>query len=155
MTLTAAIGGGEVPFDRAWLGETGMATGVLTRWNEYVYAKCVTRPRASATRGQNTCNDVGSLMLAQAISYSVWFHFPYYSKMFGSTYMMPAGYRFLAGCLVGPDGIEPGTKASKRAFVFQFDRVYKPSDGTWWLYDHTMTSIPDTPPPGPFGSVAV
>jgi len=151
--LYADIGGDEVPFEKSFMGEAGMVTGILNRWNEAVYAKCAAKPRTNATRGTWTANDVGTLMLAEAVAYPLWLHFPYASKQFGTIYNMPSGYRFLATYLAGPDGIDPGTKASKRVIAFACERVYKPSDGSWKLYDHDMTNIPAIPPNNSTGAI--
>lgn len=151
--LFADIGGDQTPFEFAWMGEDGLVTGVLNRWNESVYKKCATRPRPTGTRGTYTASDIGTLMFAEAVAYPLWCHFPYYSKVYGTLYNMPAGYRFLASFLRGPDEIEPGTKASRRAIVFAAAPIYKPSDGTWKLYDENMTYIPSVPPTVATGAV--
>lgn len=151
--LFADIGGDQVPFDFAYTGEDATVTGVLNRWNEYVYRSIVARPNTTV-RGTLTANDVGSLMIAEGKAHCLWLHFPYYSKAYGSTYNMPAGYRFPASFVIGPDHIEGGTKASKRLIQWKCARTYKPSDGTWLIYDHTMTYIPSSPPTYPTGAIS-
>lgn len=154
--IFASIGGEQVPFDFCFEGEDGQTMGVLNRWNESVYKLCAARPKhPSSGRGALTATDIGTLMIAEAYAYSVWLHFPYYSKLlYGTSYAeMPAGYRFPGSFMIGPDGIEGGTRASKRAFIFQHCRIYKPTDGTWTLYDHIMQSIPTVPPNNFTGAV--
>lgn len=141
------ITGPAMPYDQMWCGEDADAVGDLTIWNEAVYTKLGARPNFEEnTRGIYGAQDMGSLMVTEGFAYPVYFHFPYNTKAPYTNSSAPAGYRFYAGWMAGPDEIMPGTKPNKRRVVFHFQPIYKCSDGTIKLYDHTLTNIPAYPP---------
>lgn len=146
MPIKADIGGPMLPFDHLFVGEIGVVSGVLNKWNEAVYTKLTARPnQVGGTRGTYTSKGIGNPMMLRGpgSAFCLWVQFPYQGKSFYST--QPAGYRFPGAILFGPDIIQPGTP-SRRALTFWGGRVYKSTDGTWKVYDHTMTNIPTVPP---------
>lgn len=142
------IGGDQIPIDDQYMGKVGGATVTLSRWNEYVLNLLDNIPASIPTdsaRGADGAQDTGTLMQFEGATFHAWYHFPYYSKVYGTLYNMPAGYHALA-CVQRPWQISPGTQAKRRLFSVEWKRVYKPSDGTFKLFDHTMTTVPSTPP---------
>lgn len=136
--------GARLPYDVIWSGEDGTISGALTVWNWAVYAACRRRPNNAGTIGFNAVGDVGTLMVTEGMAYPLWLHFPYFTKFSGAG--MPAGRRFLACWLLGPDEEEPGTGVNRVHFTFQAHRWYDPSTGTFTLYDENMSGIPAVPP---------
>ncbi len=142
------IAGDQAPIDTQYQGRVGSATCTLTRWNEAVMASLDTM--GDISRGVDAIDDVGTLMQFEGRTFHVWFHFPYYSKF--SAFAMPAGYHFCS-CRLLPYQISPGTKAKKRLFAIECDRVYEPSTGKFFLFDEVMTTVPSIPPTSVSGLV--
>lgn len=148
------IGGVQAPIDYTYQGKVGQASCTLTRWNEAVIAALDSFAAGGGdARGTDGATAIGSAMLFEGGTFCTWFAFPYYTKNYGTTMGMPAGYRALA-CRLIPWQIAPGTRAKKRLFSIEMDRVYKPADGKFYLFDNVMTNIPAIPPTGPTGLVS-
>lgn len=146
--LKADIGGPMMPFDHLFCGEVGVVNGVLNKWNESIYKKLAARPTmsgGSSTRGTYTAKDTGRpvMLSGPGRACCLWVQFPYQAKTVYAD--QPAAYRFPGSILFGPDGVNPGSP-SRRALTFWCGRVYKATDGTWLVYDHTTTNIPAVPP---------
>lgn len=152
--LLSDLNGGQVPFDVSCAVSDAMISMTLTVWNEQVYKPLVATPRGfSSTRGFWAAADVGRLMLHEAYATAVWCYFPYSTlKPFGAAFFQPAGYHFIATWPTGEE-IESGSKLSKRLLQLYAVPVYNPTNGTWTLYDHTMTHIPAIPPYLPSGAL--
>lgn len=143
------IGGVRLPFDMIYSGEDATISGALTVWNWPVYAACRRRPNNTGTIGFGAAGDIGTLMVTEGMAYPLWLHYPYFSKFSGVG--MPAGRRFLACWLLGPDEEEPGTGVNKIHFTFQAFRAYDGSTGAFTLFDENMSGIPTIPPTTPLG----
>lgn len=152
--LTADLAGGKVPFDRMFLGEEGLVSCVLTRWNWSVLRKMMARPSAdTGTPGHNVSGDVGTVMGLEGKTYPLWCQFPYQEKAFQAD--MPGGVHFLSAFLLSPDKIKGGAVAKRVHVVFLCQRL-KLGDTdyvktgtelalfqrtTFTLYDYDMSAI--------------
>ena len=140
------IGGKIIPFDQSYQGEEGFTFVDLNRYNEIVLARIQARPRPhfgnpQPPRGHTYPGDIGSLMIQEAMAYSVVVYFPYAAKpaMAG----MPPAYRFPFSWLLGPDDLkEMGTKPRKIGLVFYHGRGFNPQNGEFLLYDNTLPQLP-------------
>lgn len=147
------IGGQKVPTDWMFDGAEALVVVDLTRWNEAVYATTQAWPASQDnTSGTFGAADIGTLMAHEGMTYDLWVQFPYQTKTAYTN--MPGGYHFLSAFCIGPSGITPGTRASKRRCIFKAIRAYNTSDGTWGLYDHTVSGLPAVPPTGDSGAVS-
>jgi hypothetical protein len=152
------IAGSGHPTEYIYQGRVASISCTLTRWNESVIAALDTMG-TGGSRGIDNSTDVGTAMSFEGMQFCTWLHFPYYSKAYGSSYGMPAGYRFF-GCRLVDWQISPGTRAKRRLFAVSCDRVYDPATGASYLFDNVMTygagavagtagvglAIPATPP---------
>lgn len=143
------LAGDQIPADWLYQGADADILGDLTIWNWSVLELLMSRPSTTAnSAGVDLEGAVGSLMVGEGFAKTLWVQFPYASKTLFSG-QMPAGYRFVATWLMGPDEFDMGTKANKVHVQFHAARTYK--DGKWTLYDHDMTGIPLLPPTGILG----
>lgn len=140
MPINADILGPMLPYDHLFMGEDGWCSGDLSVWNEAVYARCVTRPThlSAGARGTYTPTDLGSLMVAEGLTYPVWLPFPYSAKTVAMP-GQPAGYHFPNSWMFGPDHIIGGLQQAKRRVVFYFQAKRDSSSGVITLYDHVVT----------------
>lgn len=155
LPIKADVGGPTLPFDHLFMGEIGIVTGVLNKFNEAVYSYITARPNLSGTRGAYLRQDIGRPMMitGPGVAFCLWVQFPYQSKtVYGTDGSMPKAYRFPGTILMGPDQIVPGA-GSRRVLSFWCGRVYKKSDGTWTVYDHVTVdpgdatnALPAVPP---------
>jgi hypothetical protein len=133
---------GKVPYDMSYQGEMAHTFASLTRWNEPVLAVIQKRTRLGANiRGLDQIGDIGSLMLTQGQAYTLWVVFPFVTNPAFSTGGMPAGYRFPASYLKGPDDMPIGTRARKVGIIWESLRAYDPTRGLFLLYDHNMAAV--------------
>lgn len=138
--------GGVVPFDEIYEGEEAFIDLDLNRFNEVTYATIAARPSgftAGPARGANTAADVGTLMLTEGKNLILWVVFPFFAKAVMRAGGMPAGYRFPACTLKGPDRLSPvGTRARKIHLLFHALRTWSPTTGAFLLYDHSVSGLP-------------
>lgn len=157
------IAGQSLPLDRMYDGMEGMVSAIMTRWNYPVLLAMQARPNIAVAgagglggaEGVNFQLDVGTMMSTEGFTYPFWVWFP---KAALAAYAgMPAGYRFWSTFLIGPDKIEPGTRAKKQALVVKAQRAFTPSNSpaqsvpggmvpggptaVFRLFDHNMTGI--------------
>lgn len=150
--------GQRVPADFLYDGEEAMISADVTRFNESTYAFMAQRPDATiagARRGSNIPGDIGTLMVAEGYAYSLFLRFPYAAKpafSTGSGGAMPAGYRFLAAFLEGPDDLGPlGTTNRRIRLNWRAARVPSVVTGSSFgavaltLYDHDMSRTVGVP----------
>lgn len=146
--------------DRIWEGEEAMISVILTRWNENVLAKIMSRPNYAGARGFNTANDIGTLVGSEGMTYPVWLAFPYSPLNVGGKAAMtgmPAGYRFWS-CMNISDNKGTGTKFNKHHVMFHAMRAWNNNTqpvgpavvgsfsnaavgASFKLYDHNMSAI--------------
>ncbi len=146
--------GGSVPFDMLYEGEDALVNADVSRYNESEYRRLADRATTFAggtsERGINDPGEIGSLMLTESIAYSLWIRFPYATKAVMQAQQMPAGYRFKAAYLQGPDALQGlGTQGPRKVnMVFHCLRDFDVSvtntfgQGQFILYDHDMTGVP-------------
>lgn len=138
------LGGQRVPFDMIYDGEEAFVSGLINRFNESVYAQLAARPaHLAGRRGNNISGEIGTLMVQEGKAVTLWVQFPYVAKAAMLGGLMPAGYRFRAAYLEGPDALRPlGTTARKIGMMFHAIRIFSAVDGSFALYDHDMTGLP-------------
>lgn len=165
LPISASIAGGSeaVPYDKFWMGEDALISGTLTMWNELVYEQVVSRPNAS-TGIPGKDSGRGRMMFQEGLCYSLWLQFPRSSKTVFSNAYVPAGYRFPAAWLGGPEEMAIGTGANKRAILFYGLAAYERKrtilgnshvqyQSHFLLYDSLMTYLPTIPPTTVDGSL--
>lgn len=162
--ITASFSGGDdsAPIDFAGMGEDALISGTLTYWNELVFEQCVSRPLYNA-RTPGVGGNRGKLMIHQGLTFCLWLQFPYASKAYGTSLLMPGGYRFPTAWMLGPEDYSIGTSAAKRSIILHghptYERQSTLADGiTTWrshflLYDALMAYIPSVPPVGTDGAL--
>lgn len=138
------IGGTEVPFDVSYQGEEAFTFADLTRWNEPVFSALQARPNFPGdVRGLNIPGDIGTLMLTEGRAYQLFIFFPYVAKPAYASGGMPAGYRFVATFLEGPDELsELGTSPRKINLIFHHIRGWDPKTQRFVCYDHAVGAMP-------------
>lgn len=149
------LAGDQEPYDESYQGQSADIFGDLTVWNWSVLHLMKARPDSSAFEGVDPALAIGTLMITEGFCYTVWIDYPYYRQKaaFASAATKtesPAGYRFRAAWLYGPDEENPGTKPNSIHIQIKARRFYQP-DGSFFLYDHNMTGIPNVPPTGVLG----
>lgn len=150
--------GQRIQADAIYDGEEGMISADLTRFNESLYALIAARPNSTGTgaaRGTNLPGDIGTLMVAEGFAYPLFLRFPYASKAAfstGSGGAMPAGYRFAACYLEGPDDLGPMATTNRRirlnwhAVRTPFTVAGNPLGSVGMLlYDHNMAPTAGVP----------
>jgi hypothetical protein len=157
--VTNDLGGDMVPFDKGYAGETGVVTVTLSRWNESTLAiiqdVATTLTGLGAARGLNGPGEVGTLMVTEGVAYKLWLRFPFSAKAAyanAASGAQPAGYRFLAAFLEGPDDLFDLGPPNARKVGLQFTcmRAFDPAvsnafgTGLFALYDHSMIALPAT-----------
>ena len=142
------IAGAEVPHDWIYSGkDASLFCSPLTVWNWDVLLGIMKRPGAGASPfGIDTLGARGSLMNTEGFSFTLWCHFPYFTKPAFSPFM-PGGFRFPYSFCVGPDIFDMGTKPNKINVAFQMTSSLDPL-GNWFLCDSNMSGIPYPPPAG-------
>lgn len=153
------VAGSKTPFDRIYLGSDAIITGVLSRWDEKVYAAlgAYVDPSGAyfgqgAVRGTDAFDDRGTLALAEGAAFEVWFRYPRSSvpgALGGGILglvadflrVLPKGYHFLNCTMEGPDDLRPGAKPYKIGLALYALSEYTPITGTFVLYDHDMSAI--------------
>lgn len=135
----------KLPIDYSYQGEDGEVAGTLTEWNELVYERIQNKPAQSGTLGKNVVGDIGSLLQLEGYTFHTWIHFPYVTKVYGTTLSMPACYHFPACRAIGEE-LSLGTVANKRLFAIAADRYYNAADCSITVYDNVLNaSIPTAP----------
>ncbi len=158
------LGGTRVPFDRLYESEEGVTSVVVNRYNEGLLEAMMARPRpAVSVAGVNASGEIGSLMGAEGLAYTIWLVFPYASKAFQAAAALGAGngaqsgYRFPYSWLIGPEQIKGGTKDKQINCVWQHQRGWTSapttpsgpaqsntgglSVGSFLLYDHATAGL--------------
>jgi hypothetical protein len=149
---------GDVPHDKAFAGEWALVTLALSRYNESTLALIQDVAGANLvgtppTRGFNVPGERGSLMLAEGQAYPLYLRFPFAAKpvyQSAASGAMPAGYRFPAAYLGGPDDLfDLGLpNARKVGLVFECVAPFDPTvtnaygAGAFKLYDHNLSALP-------------
>ncbi len=142
--LMNALGGSQIGSDTSFQGEKGFVRADLTKYNESVYAVMASRPFFTGTRGVTPFGGLGTLMLTENAYYPLWIQFPYFTtKTVMAAAGLPAGYRFFAAWLEGPDNLGPlSTKPRKLSLVWTCQRVFNATTLAWGLYDSSMAGLP-------------
>lgn len=143
--------GDQKPYDYLYQGKDAKVFGDLTVWNWPVLEAIMNRPNSFAggtTFDTELFGDIGTLMVTEGYAYNLWLEFPYgtLKPVFGSSGGMPGGIRFIAAWLIGPDEIDPGTKANKVHIQFHCQRAYDPVTGSFLLADRDVSTLPAFPP---------
>lgn len=151
---------GKKPWDVVFLGEDAFVSADITVYNEAVFQQITRRPRwakkldgsAAAVNGTVIAGDMGTMLRTEGYMFSLWLHFPYYSK-FGD---LPKGYRFVSAYVKGPDNHVIGTQPNKRRIQFHCLGAYDQANSTGKikLYDQDFDDIPAIPPPEADGYTA-
>ncbi len=138
------LAGETIPLDNLYQGESVTVSTTLTRWNEYALLNLDigSQWNAAGARGIDSATDLGTAQIFEGSSFQCFLHFPYYSKAYGTSYNMPRGYHFYS-CRQIDMNVQGGTKAKKRTFAFEVDRVYHPGTGYFYTYDNVL-AISDT-----------
>lgn len=119
--------GTRLPYDYSYQGQEAFIDYMFTRFNELVYELCASVPQQIAgVPGINVDGDVGTLMVTEGKTFPVWITFPYAAKAVFGGNSMPAGYRFFACLMKGPDRHRSGTGVRKIGVHFHATRVYVP-----------------------------
>ncbi len=125
------LSGQSVRYDAIYDGEEASVIADVTRWNEGVYALIADRAKTNtgvtANRGTNGFGEIGTLMMTEGVAYLLHIVFPYAAKPAYAT--MPAGYRFFAAFLEGPDDLDTGSTARKTRLVWSCIRAVQPATG--------------------------
>ncbi len=154
------ITGDQKPYDYLYEGTDAKVFGDLTVWNWGVLNAIMERAAPSLaiigtpTDGLDAVGSIGTLMVTEGIAYQLWIHFPYSTGpgnnaatgAHAAYTTMVGGYRFLAAWLLGPDEIDPGTKANKIHVQFHCQKTRVGTAGNMRLYDNVMTALPVTAP---------
>lgn len=162
------ISGDQKPYDYLYQGQDAKVFGDLTVLNWPVLTIVQNRvPRGSPLPGLDPLGSVGTLMVTEGQAYPLWIHFPYGGATGSHAAMVtiPGGYHFFYAWLLGPDEIDPGTKANKVHVQFHCQKgpvttivgptspqgiagatVLPTATGHFGLYDFNMTGIPAVPP---------
>lgn len=149
------LAGQRVPLDVVYQSCDAMISLDLTRYNESTYLLLASRP-GNVIRGTNIPGDIGTLMLGEGKAFTLWLRFPYAAKppmqqavsnVSGGP--MPAGYRFAAAYLEGPDDLGPlGTTARRLRLNFHALPLLIAGGNsplgaaTFFLYDHDVSALP-------------
>jgi hypothetical protein len=151
--------GGEVPFEKGYSGEWGIVSVVLDRYNEstlrIIQDVATVNTGTPPSRGFSLPGEVGSLMLTEGLTYTLFLRFPFAAKPAYSnpaSGAMPAGYRFVAAHLGSPDDLfDLGPpNARKVGLIFECMRAFDPTvtnaygGGSLLLYDENVSSLPAT-----------
>ncbi len=144
------LGGSKVPFDMSYQGEEGFTFAEINRYNEVVLARLQARPQtanylgvATPPRGLNYPVDIGTLMLTEGLTVTLYVVFPFAGKAAFRSHQMPPGYRFPGTYLVGPDDLSNlGTKPRKVGLIFHHLRLFDRQTGRFLLYDNTIPQLP-------------
>ena len=141
------LAGDQEPFDWCYQGQSCDFFGNLTVYNWPVYALARSRPVQTGFSGIEPFGSVGALMLTEGFAYQIWLDYPYYRRKAAfSAAGAPGGYHFFGGWMLGPEEENPGTKPNDIHVQFHCTRVYSPLNGSFSLYDHDMSAIPNIPP---------
>ncbi len=169
--IQSSVAGGPdaTPHDKFWMGEDALISGTLTDWNELVYEQVAARPVAAVGGVPGKDSGRGRMMVLEGLSYSLWVQFPYATaggrKAVYGTGGMPAGYRFPAAWLGGPEDMAIGTGANKRSIIFYGAAVYERVqtingasqviyNSHFLLYDALTTYLPSAPTSAAVDSVS-
>jgi hypothetical protein len=137
------VGGQEIPLDISYQGVEAFTFARLTRWNESVLFALQARPTSRGLRGINLAGDIGSLILTEGLAMELRIFFPYVAKPAYALGGMPAGYRFPATILEGPDELdELGTAPRIVSLIFHHYRTFNPLTGAFGTYDHAVGILP-------------
>ena len=153
-------GGSLVPHDLLYLRKHAIIRSDLTRWDERVYQALAKVPQVTTNfvvgdydSGFDDENDVGTMMIAEGKTITLWMVFPYAAnakfKGFGTPAYrdMPEGYRFLS-CTMEGDAMKPlGTTPRKMGLVWHaYEEILDSStalSNKFRLYDHDMSAVPN------------
>ena len=145
MPLWNDIGATRIPTDICYQGEQAYVSADITRWNESTYAKLAAHPRPNGTRGTNVGGDLGTLLLLEGFTFTLWIQFPY-SALKAAYSTQPLGYRYANAYVLGPDVLEPlGTQPRKNRIIWHCLRLLAPSTNNSiaaFLYDNDTTGLP-------------
>lgn len=146
------IGGQRVAFDKFYDSQDALVSVDLTRFNYPVYQAIADRAAAGGPRlatfspGVNLPGEIGSLMMTEGLTVTLWLRWPYSAKPAYAA--MPGGLRFPATFLQGPDDITSGTVPHKIRCVWYCMRQFNIGSansygaGSFTLYDYNMNGLP-------------
>jgi hypothetical protein len=134
---------GDLANDQCFQGEEGWVTADLNRWDDSALALLQARANVGAPRGTYPAGTLGRMMLLEGAAYRLYVQFPFAAKL--AMIGMPAGYRWIAAYLAGPDDLTPGTGANRfrlvwHALTVRWAGANNAPQGK--LYDHDMTGLP-------------
>ncbi len=119
------VGGTRLPTDYLYQGQEAYIDLVLTKYVESAYQAMASVPqKVAGAGGINVDGDIGTLMVTEGGAFPVWVVFPYANKQVFSALGMPAGYRFFACLMEGPDRHRIGTGAKKIGVHLHAVRVF-------------------------------
>jgi len=131
------------PFDKQYLGMTGLVSGDFTRWRNDLWLQMLSAPNPTGTPGLNPGGDLGTFMQQEGMTYQVWMQNPYSAKAAMSG--LEAGIHFLSTFLIGPEEKVVGTRTNKVRVSWFALGVFVPDVGNTVrekLYDFNMSGLP-------------
>jgi hypothetical protein len=134
---------GTLSNDQCFQGEEAWVTADVNRGNELAFVVLQSRACPGAARGTYPAGTLGRMMLLEGAAYRLWVQHPFSVKP--SMAGRPAGYRFLAAYLAGPEDITAGTGAGKirlvwHALMVRWAGANNAPQGK--LFDHDMSGLP-------------
>lgn len=154
------LSGPNVPFDKQYQGQDALVSLDLIRFNYGIFLAIAARAAqlanaASNGPGYDPAGNQGALMNQEGLSYFLWLRFSYSAKpAMGGTGIgqgMPAGYRFFAAYLQGPEDYTVGTVPLKIRVTWYCSRLFVASlrtpygYGGFSLYDGNMGAVINLP----------
>lgn len=136
------LSGTKLPMDYIFEGEEAFVGVTLTRWNQPVLDILRTRTNRAAPPGFTLPTDLGSLMVTEGLTVSLYLYFTFATKLAMVAAGMPAGYRFTSAFLMGPDDLERGTGPNKDQTMFHCVRAFDIVTGRMNLYDFNVGAMP-------------
>ena len=140
------LSGSQIPYDYMYEGTEALIFVDLTRWNELVFQEITNlfnsfnRQTPGSDAGTDLAGSRGALVLTEGYYLPLWLHFPYAIKPAMNT--LPAGYRFRATIMEGPDDRDPlGTSPNKIRLAWHAISLFDPVTGAFTLYDFDMTAL--------------
>lgn len=137
--LRNALAGGMVA-DPTFQGEHAIVRADMTRWNENVFAAMQTPP-GSAVRGHMPFGSLGTFMKSEGFAYPLVVRFPYRGTKVAMN-NMPAGYKFTAAWLGGPDDLGDLSTKPRKISITWICQAIMNKDLSWTLYTHDLGNLP-------------
>jgi hypothetical protein len=153
------LGGSRVPIDRIRESQDGLVTAEMNRYSESFLQRMADRSLSTpGVPGIDTSGEIGSLLLLEGQTFVLWTVFPYAGKGFFTANAnpnfgnMPAGYRWLAAYLLGPDRYRIGSATAKSlGCIWHCLRLFDPTipgnfnTGTFSCYDFDTSAVAGIP----------